>query len=1061
MFNDGQENHIKQTDKTFLGIFLNQARLNAYITLCHISDLLREKTVNENSLSEMPVLNLLEDAKDAVKSQRAFGMIEKHFAMLKIIYESQNKQKNIENNFSERTKSYRQILMCLLKALNYQRNKHCHVYPGKTERKHDEVELIRYLDNCFDASVRRVKDIRSLEEKDVSHLRRFVESKEKGRQATYNPDFHYKFKDEQGQFNEKGLAFLAAMFLEKKDTYLFLKQLTGFKRGETPAEKATLESFCCFRTKMPKPVMASDDDKNGLALDMLNNLQKCPKELFEQLSKENQQEFRIVVDSEDNEENGNEILMRRYSDRFPYLALRYCDENELFKKLRFHVDLGRYYFKFYEKETIDGNTCQRALDKRLKTFGRIKEVKEKVEQEWKDIIKSPEDINEDQNEPYKQKTTPHYHQVDNQIGFVISGDCNLPDIKQPEEKTKLNKPDAWLSIYELPGMIFHGLSYGFEKTEPLIEQYIKRQRKICEEICETGAIPGNAGVFLPEALKDTGTSDAKQSNYAEEKLQRMLKDTINRITAIKTTKKRMDDKSNKPGKKKFFDIRAGKLADFLARDMMALQKFDPDKKGKDKLTSINYQVLQATLAYYGANKGTIADMFKKIGLIGGDNPHPFLNQIDPARYNSIADFYLAYLNTKQKYLEDCEKDGELDGCQFLRPSRQRYAKGNRDIRTIARQLLDNPVNIPKGFFQKQIEEVVCNEDPSLKDRQMNTAYMIQANFEQIYGAQQQFYDYQRTYPVVLSAKEYGKKRENRKILKALNSILPEMGYRDMKAFIEKEIPEQKGYEPEHLRRYLLNGCKDFKNNERLLRRYKIQDMVTFMMAEKTLRNVLKINGATLKPADIHKPGEKTIFDKPIPYDVDITVYFNKRGHEAEYFNFIENNYKDVNYEGNKIILKYTATSESTKLKDVGKYRRYLYDRRLPGLLIWKHRPDDKDKIKFSDIEKQIQSYGQYRKQTAEALHSLESKVLERYVSEGEKGQEHISFNTIIEKLKKNMTGFDGECDTLLRIRNAIYHNQFPVYEDAIEKAYGDTIAERMYSVTKDYVDQILHDITSI
>ena len=67
----------------------------------------------------------------------------------------------------------------------------------------------------------------------------------------------------------------------------------------------------------------------------------------------------------------------------------------------------------------------------------------------------------------------------------------------------------------------------------------------------------------------------------------------------------------------------------------------------------------------------------------------------------------------------------------------------------------------------------------------------------------------------------------------------------MKAFIEKEIPDQKGYEPEHLRRNLLNGCKAFKNNERLLRRYKIQDMVTFMMAEKTLRDTLKINGATL------------------------------------------------------------------------------------------------------------------------------------------------------------------------------------------------------------------------
>jgi hypothetical protein len=1059
MYNDSQGNNMEQNSKSFLGIFLNQARLNAYIALCHISDLMEENTVDEDSLTQMPVLKFLESNKDVLKSERTFNLVEKHFPMLKVIYDSEPKNEQ-EGNFLERTKKYRKILICLLKALNYNRNENCHAYSGKG--KPDDVgELIKYLDNCFDASVRRIKDIRSLDEKDVLHLRRKIsEGEGEDKRVVDNPNFHYHF-DEKGQLNEKGLAFLTSIFLEKRDTYLFLKRQRGFKRGETPAEKATLECFCCYRMKLPKPVMTSDVDKNGLALDMLNELKKCPKELFELLSKDRQEDFR-KTDSSDTEEDGNENLMRRYLDRFPYLALRYCDENELFQNLRFHIDLGRYYFKFYEKPTIDGGTYQRALDKRLKTFGRIRDVKEKVEQQWKDIIKSPGDNTEEQSEPYKTNTTPHYNLVDNQIGFVISGDCDLPDIKQPEGKITLQKPDAWLSIYELPGMIFHGLTFGFKKTESLIKQYIERQRKICKKICETGAIPEDAGEFLPESLKDTGTSDAGQNNYAGEKLQRMLEDTKHRITAIKTTSQRMDDKSNKPGKKKFFDIRAGKLADFLARDIMALQKFDPVKNGKDKLTSIDYQVLQASLAFFSAKKDTIADIFKRIGLLDGDNPHPFLNQINLAGYNSIADFYLAYLNTKQQYLEGCKKDGDLDDCQFLRPSRQRYAKGKRDLKTIAKQLLDNPVNIPKGFFQKQINEVVCKQDPSLNNRPMNTAYMIQAWFEITHGGCQPFYGYEKTYPIVSKAAEYGKKAVNRNIARELRSITAQMSYKEMKFFIEEKIPDKGRYDPENLRENLLKGCSDFKDNERLLRRSRVQDMVMFMMFETTLKEHLSIDGNVVKLQDITLL-EDSPFNKPVRCDTIITVPFNTKPEHYDngYVVFIQEKYKGFCIsQPNRIILKYKVTSENTKLKDLGKYRRYLYDRRLPGLLIWKYPPNAQSdtEIKYSYIEEQIKAYEQHRVEIAGLLYGLENKVIDCLMPKDALGDDYIDFNRIIDTIKDKLTGVDEKAETLRKIRNGVYHNQFPAFSDAIEKADGGSIAEKMLSITQRYVEQIIEQI---
>jgi len=1063
MYDKSQENHVEQKDKSLFGVYLNQARLNAYITLCHISELLGVKTVDEDSISIMPVLEFLENEKDAIKSQSVFRLIEKHFPMLKIIYDWQ-KEKGKVDDLKEHSEKYKKILTCMLKALNDKRNEYCHAKTEEVKKKYDVNELIRYLDGCFDASVRRIKENHRLAENEVTHLRRFTEGKDENGRPLYNPDFHYQFKDENGELNEKGLYFLTAIFLEKRDAHEFLKKQKYFMNDSKPKYRATLESFYCFRIKLPKPVMESNVDKNGLALDMLNELKKCPKELFELISKEQRKDFR-VMDSEDSDEDSNEALMRRYSDRFPYFALRYCDENQVFDNLRFQIDLGRYYFKFYEKETIDGNKYPRALDKRLKTFGRIREVKEKVEKEWNDIIKAPDEIVEGQEEPYKQKSIPHYNIVDNQIGFVLlenGKEKQLPDIKQADGKIELQKPDAWLSIYELPGVIFHGLNYElnnkFKKTESLIEQYIKKQREICEEVYKTGKIPQKAGEFLPEALKDIEKSNTE--NYSRKKLDRMLKDTDQRIKAIKKTKERAADKSNKPGKKMFIDIKAGKLADFLARDIMAMQKFDPDKKGKDKLTSINFQVLQATLAYYGAKKDTIGDMFKRIGLIDGDNPHPFLNQINPAKYNSIADFYITYLDSKEQYLKNCKKDGDFENYQFLRPSRQHYA-GKRELKTIAKQLLDNPVNIPKGFFEKEIEKFILAQNPSAKKEKMNTAYMIQAWFEINCGGQQPFYSYGRTYPVVLKAAEYRKKRQNTKIDKTLRLITPKLNYMDIKKIVT-EMPEGK-YEPENLKKNLYEGYKDFEKNERILRRYKVQDMVTFMTVEKRLKDQLSIKGNPLRLEAVTPKG-KSLFKKPIPCNTDVSVSFNTNvKHETGYVNYIREKY-DGSYicPGKKIILKYRVISENAKLKDIGKYRRYFYDRRLPGLLIWKYRPNTSDgtEIKYADIEEEIKAYEKHRKEIAQQMYMLEKGVIDQFSLEIEPGENYIPFEKIIETIKANLVGFDEKCETVRKIRNAVYHNQFPVREEAIHSAQGEEIAEKMRSVTESYVEQIMTNIES-
>jgi CRISPR/Cas system CMR-associated protein Cmr5 small subunit len=801
-------------------------------------------------------------------------------------------------------------------------------------------------------------------------------------------------------------------------------------------------------------VVTSDDDEAGLSLDILNEIRKCPKELFDLLPKEKQKDFRVQGTTDEGEETV-ETLMRRYSDRFPYFALRFCDDREVFEHIRFHIDLGRYYFDFYDKKTIDGGLYPRSLDKQLKTFGRIRDVRKEVERQWDGILKSPGERDEDSTDPYKARTTPHYHIVDNQIGFVLNPKIGLPDISKPDGRITLCGPDAWLSVYELPGMLFYGLRCGFDEVEKLLAEYINEQKKICRQVQESGRIENNADTFLPEALKNVGVGNETQNSYVKRKLERMLAETEQRLSAIKATEKRMADPGNKPGKKNFFDIRAGKLADFLVRDILAMQAFDSGKEGSDKLTSINFQVLQATIAYWGAKREQIGEIFKASGLLDGENPHPFLKRINFSQCRSISEFYKTYLREKEGHLRCCQEEKKYDA-QFLRPSRERYAGGGGDLKTIAGKLLEHPVNIPKRFFEDKIRELVCGKFPPVRKAKMNTAYLIQAWFEKTYGGVQPVYSCVRTYPVVLKAGEYAKKRKNGGIKNALRKITPQMGYVELNKFIQKEIPNEGEYDPERLKDNLIDGYRDFENNERLLRRMKVQDMILFMMAEEILKEQLALEGHALRLEHI-TPTENSPFKRPIVCKTSIPVVFSRGpSYEHAYIAFIEKKYPGL-YESNdkRVTLRYQITSKNTKFGDMGKYRRYLYDRRLKGLLVWKYPPNAAE-ITYDEIQKEIEAYEKHRVEIFRLLYQMEKAVIDGCKMEPNSHSNYIPFKDgIVEKIKEKHADCAAICDTLVNIRNAVNHNQFPAYDDAIEQAEGVCIAEKMKTITGIYVDWIL------
>ena len=100
-----------------------------------------------------------------------------------------------------------------------------------------------------------------------------------------------------------------------------------------------------------------------------------------------------------------------------------------------------------------------------------------------------------------------------------------------------------------------------------------------------------------DAVNGVSTGKDYQS-YILKEVNSLLEDTIRRIERIKADRRTVNSATNKMGKPGFKRIMPGKLAEFIARDIV---KFQPsfrkgDAYGTDRITGINFCVMQATIA---------------------------------------------------------------------------------------------------------------------------------------------------------------------------------------------------------------------------------------------------------------------------------------------------------------------------------------------------------------------------------------------------------------------------------------------------------------------------------
>ena len=274
---------------------------------------------------------------------------------------------------------------------------------GSPFLKYNEQVMAGVIENYYGVALRNVKerfgyttdDLRFIQDHRMKDVR---VPGERFPRKTYDLDFFLSIKATNGDRTGKlhlsgvGVTLLICLLLHKQYVTIMLSKLQGIYgkyRAGSKERQIILRSFAINGIVLPKERIRSDKSEMSVALDMINELKRCPRELFDVLSVDDQERFRLQsADMED-------VLQMRHSDRFAQLVMQYFDYGELLPTIRFQVHMGKLRYLFNAaKICIDGATRVRVLEHRLNAFGRVQEMEAKRKNEKGAFVGTDIDVRE-------------------------------------------------------------------------------------------------------------------------------------------------------------------------------------------------------------------------------------------------------------------------------------------------------------------------------------------------------------------------------------------------------------------------------------------------------------------------------------------------------------------------------------------------------------------------------------------------------------------------------------------------------------------------------------------
>lgn len=1140
--------------------YFNMARYNMYTTLVHIAAAtgLSDGENMENRMDHMRVLN---EAVAPEVELRLRKLLCSHFPFISWMCSARNNKSDINGEYEDLLVSLRDLRYCLKTlsfTLNYYRNLYSHSRAIETRSEEiiarsrkSERRTGLYLKKICTVSARRVKmrfsdkdnrgqtgmiDDSSLkfitEGKVIIHTK--IEDGQKIREPKDDPDYFLNplVLDPNGTLRDGtnperlstvGKMQLVCLLLEKKYITEFLTQsrfLNAFKDdAKAPRlsdRRLILEVFSDLRIRMAQKKIDSTRDDVQVALDMLNELKKCPNELFELLGPEDRASFSVMSST------GEPVLLRRSSDRFTQLALQWFDVNKAFSRIRFQVNAGVFRYLFNERKTcLDGKTRLRVLQEPLNCFGRIQEV-EDVRTSHRDgdggpwsgfEIKGFDEAarNDADCLPYINDARTRYMVDGDNIGIRFgeegesSGD-HIPAINLENGKYRINCQPAQctLSKYELQAMLFlHLLNPGKDgelaPVEKIIIDKVESYRRLFGDIRDGRLKPSapdeaalgslltaNYGIAMsdiPVKLKDylLGKVDDRKGfkAYRNRLIDTLREETDYRISRLSENLKAMSSDRNKPGKRGFVQLRPGSLASFIAKDIVFFQEGNADRK----MTGLNFSVMQGLIATFGSREGASADdlrnVFRSSGLItanGMCGTHPFLATAFSAGVNNTVALYKEYLKARKEYLSGIIPDTAA----FLHADRMKWAvRDDTYYREYAERCLRRPVMLPCRLFESAIRERLLSMEGDnaeiLKEvireagDRCNPAYMIDSYFFHVKDDNPQVFhgacegDMEHTF----GHRFFHIVSKNLKTAKFILEGLRKDEVNSHRTYIDaltlaigwarknpltKPKTNVRGANPQEL------------SLEETAARIK-RAFNEYTATEKTLRRYVVQDELLFMAAMKTICGMLGVNGKqwklgsigPRTGSVLDTVLPSVRTRAR--FNNVKRNAK-THEKVREDTVEFTIEQRNVPLKDYGDVYRLLADERLYGLLKY-HR---NDVILASDLKRELDSYDRRRVGVFKDILDYEGKVTNevslRQLCEAmqEVGSRDIDF--------KVMQHFDTGNDELTRnelrtIRNAFCHNSYP--DNEVRSFTSDarrTLHEAEVPGTADEVSDRAREISS-
>lgn len=902
------------------------------------------------------------------------------------------------------------------------------------------------------------------------------------------------------------MLFFVSLFLEKKDAIWMQQKLTGFKDNRENNKQMTHEVFCRSRILMPKLRLESTQTQDWILLDMLNELIRCPKSLYERLKGEDRKKFEVPFDSTDEDYDAEQDPFKntliRHQDRFPYFVLRYFDYNEIFKNLRFQIDLGTYHFSIYKK-LIGGQKEDRHLTHKLYGFERLQEfTKQHRPDDWKAIVRDF-DTYETSEEPYISETTPHYHLENQKIGIRFKNDNDKiwPSLETNGEnneksKYKLDKQyqaEAFLSVHELLPMMFYYLLLKKEepnnnkKNASRVEGFIKRDIRDIFKLYDAFANDEINNIDdLKKYYKDKNVEirhlpkqmiailESKPKDMAKEakrKQKEMVKDTKKLLATLEkqAQKEKEDDGRNVKL------LKSGEIAKWLVNDMMRFQPVQKDNEGKplnnSKANSTEYQMLQRSLALYNKEEKPTR-YFRQVNLIESSNPHPFLKWTKWEECNNILTFYHRYLTKKIEFLNKLKPEDWKKNQYFLKV---KEPKTNRETLV---QGWKNGFNLPRGIFTEPIREWFerhqNDSEEYKKVEKLNKAGLVtkviplffkeepfkEDTKKEINDWVQPFYSFPYNVGNIHKPKEEDFLHREERIELWDKKKDKFKGYKEK--IKSKKLTEK---EKEEFRSYL--EFQSWNKFERELRLVRNQDIVTWLLC-KELIDKLKIDELNIEElkklrlnnidTDTAKKEKNNILNRVMPMELPVMVYeVNKAG------NIIKNKPLHTIY----------IKEAKTKLLKQGNFKALVKDRRLNGLFSFvktnSEAESKRNPISKLRVEHELGEYQEARIEIIKDMLALEETLINKYKDLPTNKFSDMLNSWLEGKDEADKARFQNDVDFLIAVRNAFSHNQYPMHNkiefanikpfslytmnNSEEKGLG--IANQLKDKTKETKDKII------